>query len=128
MTDTFDFAIPDDPDLQNALFIRVFNEGDGAAFDSMYAPDAISNMSGVPLTGAERTTFFKEFLATGPKIRSEVKQTYTTGDTSLLIVDYTLDIPGPEGVHTVHGTCTDVLFRDAEGKWTMAVDRPVPTA
>src|SRR5882724_6397604 len=103
-------VIPDDPDKQNELFVRLFNAGDGALYDSMYTADAISNISGGPLTGAERTKFFTDFLATGPKINSKVLQTYTTGDTSLLIVDYSLDIPGPDGTVTnMHGTCTDVL-------------------
>lgn len=122
-----DFRIPEDPTAQNDLFVEVFNSGDGAHFDSMYADDAISNMSGAPLTGAARTTFFKEFLAAGPRIDSKVLQTFTTGDTSLLIVDYSLDIPGEEGVTRVSGVCTDVLVRDESGNWTMAVDRPVPT-
>lgn len=127
MTTINDSIIPDDPDLQNELFVRIFNSGDGALYDSMYTPDAISNISGAPLTGTDRTQFFKDFLATGPKITSKVSQTYTTGDTSLLIVDYQLEIPQPDGTTAdVHGTCTDVLIRNAEGQWRLAIDRPVP--
>lgn len=118
--------IPDDPDEQNDLFVRIFNSGDGALYDSMYTADAISNISGGPLTGAARTQFFADFLGTGPKINSKVLQTYTTGDTSLLIVDYSLDIPGPDGTVTnVSGTCTDVLIRNEQGDWRLAIDRPV---
>ncbi|MEU5692905.1 nuclear transport factor 2 family protein [Actinosynnema sp. NPDC020468] len=120
-------VIPDDPDEQNELFVRLFNAGDGALYDSMYTADAISNISGAPLTGAARTAFFTDFLATGPKIDSRVVQSHTTGDTSLLIVDYRLDIPGPDGVvTTVRGVCTDVLIRNERGDWRLAVDRPVP--
>ncbi|WP_405431061.1 YybH family protein [Micromonospora sp. NBC_00617] len=127
MTMINESTIPDDPDLQNELFVRIFNSGDGALYDSMYTPDAISNISGAPLTGAERTQFFKDFLATGPKIASKVSQTYTTADTSLLIVDYQLELPQPDGsTATVRGTCTDVLIRNAEGQWRLAIDRPVP--
>ncbi|GIE82600.1 hypothetical protein Aph02nite_85500 [Actinoplanes philippinensis] len=122
-----DSIIPDDPHLQNELFVRIFNSGDGALYDSMYTPDAISNISGTPLTGAQRTQFFKDFLATGPSIASKVTQSYTTKDTSLLIVDYHLEIPQPDGsTASVHGTCTDVLIRNSEGQWRLAVDRPVP--
>ena len=126
MSDGPGFDIPEDPHQQNELFVRIFNEGNGALYDSMYTGDAISNISGGPLTGAERTQFFKDFLAMGPKINSKVLQTYTTGDTSLLIVDYSLDIPSPDGeVTNIHVTCTDVLVRDEKGEWRLAIDRPV---
>ncbi|MEU2711585.1 nuclear transport factor 2 family protein [Streptomyces sp. NPDC007205] len=126
MSGSLGFEIPEDPHQQNDLFVRIFNEGDGALYDSMYTSDAISNISGSPLTGADRTQFFKDFLALGPKIKSRVLQTYTTGDTSLLIVDYSLDIPSPDGEVThVDGTCTDVLVRDENGEWRLAIDRPV---
>ncbi|MFE0326024.1 YybH family protein [Streptomyces sp. NPDC003753] len=127
MTQLNEFEIPEDPDKQNELFVRIFNSGDGALYDSMYTADAISNISGAPLTGQERTAFFKEFLASGPTIDSRVLQAYTSGDTSLLIVDYSLDVPGPDGqtMH-MHGTCTDVLIRDENGDWRLAIDRPVP--
>ncbi|MFF3517862.1 YybH family protein [Streptomyces sp. NPDC002573] len=127
MTEPLGSVIPEDPDQQNDLFVRIFNSGDGALYDSMYTADAISNISGSPLSAEARTTFFKEFLSIGPKINSKVLQTYTTGDTSLLIVDYELDIPEADGQIThMHGTCTDVLVRNAEGQWRLAVDRPVP--
>ncbi|GHJ40936.1 DUF4440 domain-containing protein [Streptomyces sp. TS71-3] len=127
MSEALGSVIPDDPDQQNDLFVRIFNSGDGALYDSMYTADAVSNISGAPLSGEARTAFFKEFLATGPRINSKVLQTFTTSDTSLLIVDYELDVPTPEGgtLH-MHGTCTDVLVRNVEGQWRLAVDRPVP--
>ncbi|MFI6084347.1 YybH family protein [Streptomyces sp. NPDC051217] len=126
MSESIVLEVPDDADEQNDLLIRIFNSGDGALYDSLYTPDAISNISGGPLSGEERTAFFKEFLATGPKINSTVLQTYTTGDTSLLIVDYEMTVPGPDGATTqLRGTCTDVVIRDEEGKWRLAVDRPV---
>ena len=126
MSEGLNFDIPDDPHKQNDLFVRLFNQGDGALYDSMYTADAISNLSGAPLTGAARTKFFTDFLAGGPRIDSKVTQAYTTGDTSLLIVDYHLDIRGENGESVnVSGTCTDVLVRNADGEWRLAVDRPV---
>ncbi len=97
MSQILDTVISDDPDEQNDLLIRVFNSGDGELYDALYTPDAISNMSGGPLTGEARSAFFKEFLAAGAKITSKVVQSYTTGDTSLLIVDYVMTLPGPDG-------------------------------
>jgi ketosteroid isomerase-like protein len=129
MNSAFTFDIPDDPHKQNELFVRLFNHGDGALYDSMYTADAISNISGQPLTGRARTQFFKDFLASGPKIDSKVVQAFTTSDTSLLIVDYSMDIHDENGeVAAVHGTCTDVLVRNADGEWRLAIDRPVADA
>lgn len=126
MKSVIEFDIPDDPHKQNDLFVRLFNHGDGLLYDSMYTADAVSNISGQPLTGRARTEFFRDFLASGPKIDSKVVQAYTTGDTSLLIVDYRLDIHDENGeVAEVHGTCTDVLVRNVDGEWRLAVDRPV---
>jgi ketosteroid isomerase-like protein len=132
MTTTFDFATRDltaDPQTQNAMFLTAFNSGDGALFDSLYRDDAISNLSGVPLSGSERTKFLTEWLATGPTLKSEVREFYTTGDTALIIVDYDLEMDGPEGGRVrIQGSCTDVVRKGADGKWQMAIDRPVADA
>lgn len=129
MSEGFQFKVPDDPHQQNEMFVRLFNHGDGKLYDSMYTDDAVSNISGAPLTGPARTQFFEQFLASGPKIDSKVTAAFTTSDTSLLIVDYTMTISGEDGeAVSVHGQCTDVLVRNAEGQWRLAVDRPVADA
>jgi ketosteroid isomerase-like protein len=122
-----DIVVPEDSEAQNDLFMRAFNSGDGELFDRLYRDDAISNLSGAPLTGAARTAFIKEFLATGPALTSTVQHAYTTDQTTLIIVRYSIDMNGPDGepIH-IDGTCTDVLVRGADGRWIMAVDRPVP--
>ncbi|GAA2592804.1 hypothetical protein GCM10010435_84770 [Winogradskya consettensis] len=129
MTSTIDLQNLDltgDPDVQNDVFLAAFNSGDGAIFDSLYRDDAISNLSGGPLTGAERTAAIKAFLATGPTLKSTVKHAYSTSDTSLIIVDYDLVLSDEDGKRVrIQGTCTDVLRLGADGKWMMAIDRPV---
>jgi ketosteroid isomerase-like protein len=128
MSAALDLTLTDDPDQQNDVFVAAFNSGDGAIFDQLYREDAISNLTGKPLTGGERKRAITEFLATGPKLRSKVLRTFQTADTSLLIVEFHLDIPGPDGETTeVHGICTDVMVRQADGRWIMAIDRPVAT-
>ncbi|ARQ71077.1 YybH family protein [Streptomyces marincola] len=125
-TDLYDLDLTDDPEVQNAVFLRAFNSGDGAAFDRLYRDDAISNLSGKPLTGNERTEAIKQFLATGPSLDSSIKYAYTAGDTILVVVDFNLEITKEAGERQkIHGTCTDVLRRVENGKWMMAIDRPV---
>ncbi|GGV64929.1 YybH family protein [Streptomyces griseoloalbus] len=124
-----DFDKPDltaDTDTQNEIFLQVFNSGDGELFDKLYRADSISNFSGQPLTGAARLAFFKEFLATKPKLQAEVTHAWVAGDAALIGVRFTIDGTDQDGkpMH-LEGTCTDVLRRGADGRWLMAVDRPV---
>ncbi|MFF5369728.1 YybH family protein [Streptomyces sp. NPDC013187] len=126
MSETLDLTLTDDPDQQNDVFVAAFNSGQGAIFDQLYRADAISNLTGTPRTGADRTKSITEFLATEPKLNSKVLRTFSTGDTSLLIVEFHLEVTGEDGKpQKIDGTCTDVLVRGEDGKWIMAVDRPV---
>ncbi|NUT92724.1 MAG: nuclear transport factor 2 family protein [Saccharothrix sp.] len=129
MTAQIDLAnldLTDDPETQNDVFLAAFNSGQGAIFDSLYRDDSISNLSGGPLTGVARTEAITTLLASGPELKSKVKAYYSTPDTSLIIVDYDLVITLEDGRRQrILGKCTDVLVRGEDGKWVMAVDRPV---
>lgn len=126
MTDTIDLTLTDDPEQQNEVFTVAFNSGDGALFDRLYHADAISNLSGQPLTGEARAQAIKEMLAAKPSLSATLREVHSTGDTRLLIVDFVLEVPGEDGAPVrMTGTCTDVMTRDANGRWLMAVDRPV---
>ncbi|WP_156753403.1 YybH family protein [Actinokineospora pegani] len=115
-----------DPQQQNDAFLAAFNSGKGAIFDRLYLDDAVSNLSGAPLTGAARTEAITALLASGPKLQSSVKACYSTADTSLIIVEYVLDITDAEGKgQRIKGICTDVLTLREDGNWWMSVDRPI---
>jgi ketosteroid isomerase-like protein len=120
MSQALDLTLTDDPHQQNDVF------------DQLYRSDAISNLTGRTLTGPARTQAITEFLATKPKLTAKVQRTYRTGDTMLLIVDFSVETVGADGTpEKLDGRCTDVLVRDENGKWIMAIDRPVmhaPTA
>ncbi|MFJ3586839.1 YybH family protein [Streptomyces sp. NPDC090127] len=113
-------------ETQNEVFLKAFNSGDGAIFDSLYHEDSISNLTGAPLSGEARTAAIKELLSLGPRLDSSVRYAYRAGDTALVVVAFTLDFTTPDGqdVH-LEGSCTDVLREDEDGVWYMAVDRPV---
>ncbi|MEU1282362.1 nuclear transport factor 2 family protein [Streptomyces sp. NPDC005805] len=122
----WNLELTDDPDVQNDVFLKAFNSGDGGVFDRLYRDDAISNLSGAPLTGAERTRAIKEMLAKGPTLNSTLKHSYTAGDVTLIVVDFELGLPDEEGnLVPVKGSCTDVIRRGEDGRWLMAIDRPV---
>jgi ketosteroid isomerase-like protein len=121
--------LTDDTEVQNEIFLRFFNSGDGELFDRLYLPDSISNFSGEPLTGDARRRFFKEFLATKPSLRAEVTHAYVAGDVALIGVRFVIDGTQENGepLH-IEGLCTDVLRRIEDGRWLMAIDRPVAGA
>lgn len=124
--DLSNLILTDDPEVQNAVFLTAFNSGVGAIFDSLYREDAISNLTGAPLTGSARTAGITELLATNPKLDSVVKYSHTTGDTSLIVVEFKLQLTDEHGQTTQHnGICTDVLVRESDGTWSMAIDRPI---
>ncbi|MFD3946012.1 YybH family protein [Streptomyces sp. NPDC058579] len=129
ITVDFDSDNPDltsDTDTQNEIFLQIFNSGDGELFDKLYRSDAISNFSGAPLTGADRLKFFKEFLASKPVLQAEVTHSYVAGDVALIGVRFVIDGTTDDGepLH-IEGNCTDVLRRGEDGRWLMAIDRPV---
>ncbi|MEV6618926.1 nuclear transport factor 2 family protein [Streptomyces sp. NPDC051051] len=124
--DLYSLELTDDPEVQNDVFLKIFNSGDGAAFDNLYLDDAISNLTGGPLTGEARTKGIIDLLAKGPTLKSVVKHSYTADDVTLIVVDFELGLPGEDGeLVQVKGSCTDVIRRTEDGKWMMAVDRPV---
>lgn len=130
MTVTIDHDKPDltaDTETQNDIFLQVFNSGDGELFDRLYRPDAISNFSGSPLTGEPRRTFFVEFLGANPTLKAKVRHAHVAGDVALIAVDFSVETTDPKDGKPVvlEGRCTDVLRRVEDGRWLMAIDRPV---
>lgn len=125
-TDLTNLVLTDDAEQQNQAFIDAFNSGDGAIFDQLYRDDAISNLSGAPLTGAARTQGIIDLLKTGPKLDSKVLHNYVAGDVSLVFVEFKLEVTDEQGERqTITGTCTDVMRRTGDNRWIMAVDRPL---
>lgn len=126
LADLEDLELTDDPEIQNAVFLAAFNSGKGAIFDRLYRSDAISNLSGSPRTGDDRTAAITALLATHPQLNSRVIDSYVAKDTSLIVVEFELTLTDESGESVQHnGICTDVLVREADGKWIMAIDRPI---
>lgn len=116
--------LTDDTEMQNKIFLQVFNSGDGELLDRLYREDSISNVSGQPLTGAPRLAFFKEFLASKPRLWTRVERVYVAGDVALIILVFRVDSIGPDGeLSHLEGLCTDVLRRGDDGRWLMSIDR-----
>ncbi|MFF2042513.1 YybH family protein [Kitasatospora sp. NPDC058170] len=119
-----------DPAQHPAVFAAAFNTGDPAAVDQAYAPGAVFVPTpGTAVTGPELTRASADFLALGLPITVRPRHTYVVDDTALLIVDWTIDGPGPDGTHLhLEGTATDVARRGPDGHWRYIIDNPFGTA
>ncbi|MBG0856946.1 nuclear transport factor 2 family protein [Streptomyces spinoverrucosus] len=109
-----------------ALYVEAFNAGDADAVNAMYTDEAVAVWEpGVPLTGQARVDAVREFLSHGPRMTAVPRQSFVTGDTALLIVDWTIDTTDADGnPERLSGVGADVLRLGADGNWRYAVDDP----
>jgi ketosteroid isomerase-like protein len=109
-----------------ALYVEAFNAGDFEAMDAYYTEEAVAVWEpGKPLTGQARRDYQREFLARGPKITTNTRQVFVTGDTALLIVDWVIDAVDEKGEpERLEGTGVDVLRLGDDGIWRYAIDDP----
>ncbi|MER5771757.1 YybH family protein [Streptomyces sp. NPDC001985] len=125
MPGTPPFPSAGSPEEHARLFLTAFNAGDLDALDHVYTADAIAVWEpGNPLSGPARKEALREFLALGPRMTAALRESFTAGDTALLIVDWSIEIAGPDGPEHMNGTGVDVLRRGADGSWRFAVDNP----
>lgn len=114
-----------DPIEHGKRYVEAFNTGDIETLDGLYTEDAISVWEpGKPLSGQARKDALREFVAAGPKMTAEVRESHITGDTALLVVDWSIDVTTEEGEQHLNGTGLDVLRRGQDGVWRFAVDNP----
>ncbi|BCJ46986.1 hypothetical protein GCM10010168_34940 [Actinoplanes ianthinogenes] len=113
-----------------AAFAAAFDSGDVAAVEAMYEDDALLVPEpGNAVSGADRAAATERFLALGLPIQVRPRHVYTAGDIALLIVDWTIEGTGPDGVPVhIDGTATDVARRGADGTWRYVIDNPFGVA
>lgn len=117
-----EFAPPTDATKMTELYVRAMNAGDVEAVLGLYTEDAVSVWDPEkPISGAAHEQAVREFMAKKPAMSATVKESYVTGDTALLVVDWKFDIEGEE---SLSGTGLDVLRKGADGRWRYAVDNP----
>ncbi|WP_405822413.1 SgcJ/EcaC family oxidoreductase [Streptomyces sp. NBC_01390] len=109
-------------------YVAAFNAGDAEGVDSCYTDAGIIVWEkGNPVSGDARRAAIKDFLATTqPRIETDVREAYVTGDTTLLVVDWTMEVNAESGSgrESLRGVGLDVLRKQADGSWLYAVDDP----
>ena len=108
-------------------FFETFNQGDIEAILAFYEPKAA--FVAQPGQVAEGTVALRVaingFLALKPTLSMGRYQAILAGDIALSIAKWTLKGTGPDGKPIqMEGTTTDVLRRQADGRWLFVIDNP----
>lgn len=121
-------ALPKELEEHLESYVAAFNSGDAEGVDSHYTDAGIIVWEkGNPVSGKERGAAIKEFLdLTQPRIETDVREAYVTGDTALLVVDWTMEVNAEDGTgrENLRGVGLDVLRKQANGTWLYAIDDP----
>ncbi|MFD0205377.1 MULTISPECIES: YybH family protein [Saccharothrix] len=107
------------------VYVRAFNSGDPDLLLALYADDAVSVWEGQAMTGQPRRDALAEILGGGPKMTATIRESHVTADAALMIVDWMVETPQPDGTtETMSGQAVDVLRRAADGRWRHVIDHP----
>lgn len=97
---------------------------------SLYEPDATFAMPAGfgegSVTGADGLReAFSGFMAMSPELRVNAEKTLVSGDTALVVGNWTLKGRDPEGnVVDATGRYADVVRRRPDGSWLFVIDNP----
>ena len=113
-------------DTVNAL-VRAINAGDLAAAVELYEPEAVLVAQPDQLArGRDQVRqALAGFVAMRPTLTSEVQHVLEAGDLALYLARWSLRGTSPGGEPVVlRGESTDILRRQADGRWLIAIDDP----
>ena len=112
-------------------FFERFNAGDVEGVLDLYEPDAVFvEEPGKVVQGivALRQSLMG-FLALKPNLKFVKHEVLIAGDVGTSYAQWTLTGTGPDGEPvSMEGRATDVIRRQADGGWKMAIDNPWGTA
>jgi len=111
---------------QTERYVNAFNSGDANAVNRMYTDEAVAVWEpGKPLTGQARKDYIAAFLTRQPTMTARTRHAYVTGDTALLVVDWSIAATSSDGEQEhFEGVGLDVLRRGEDGNWRYAIDHP----
>ncbi|MBB3260684.1 uncharacterized protein (TIGR02246 family) [Paraburkholderia bannensis] len=122
----------DTPEAVPVAFDAAFNAGDADALLALFTDNATMRMTSGAIVENDRATLrdqLSALLKTGATIKNTVRRILGSEDIALVLMDWTLTIPGAEGgAHTESGTATQVLARGADGLWRLRISNPAGLA
>jgi len=115
------------PEIAVREFFKTFSQGDVEAILAFYEPNAafVAQPGQVAEGTAALRTALNGFLSMKPTLSMGKLQLVVAGDLALSLVTWTLQGTGADGKTVqMEGTTTDVLRRQADGRWLLVIDNP----
>ena len=109
---------------------KMINAGDLEAVLAFYEPDAVAVLpkaEGGPVRGRDDGVrqVLEQFLALKPTFNNVLNRRTEAGEVALIVGDWSLEGTGPDGSPvTMNGRFRDVLHRQPDGSWLIAIDNP----
>ena len=107
--------------------VAAINSGDLEGAVALYEGSAVLlSPEGTPARGtAELRAALGGFIAMKPRLESQAERVFESGDLALYLSRWTLHGTDPSGgAIEMAGESTDVLRRQADGRWLIAIDNP----
>ncbi len=114
------------PEDAHRIYVEAFNSGNVEAVLSLYERDAtLVPQPGQVLSGLTAIgEALQQFQSRG-KMAAETRYCINAGDVALASASWRIKGTGPDGKPIeLHGTSADVLRRQSDGHWLLAVDHP----
>jgi uncharacterized protein (TIGR02246 family) len=111
--------------------VEAINQGDLGRAVGLYEKDAvlIAQPGKMARGRAELENALAGFIAMKAKLHSEAQQVVEAGDIALYVSRWTLNGTGPDGKPiAMAGESTDILHRQGDGRWLIALDNPWGTS
>jgi uncharacterized protein (TIGR02246 family) len=111
-------------------FQDAVNAADLDGLLALLAPDAVSRTvrGEVLTTAAAIKEDLAGLIAGNPRLVNTPRPVLTSGDTALMLIDWTLETDTPEGRASLAGTTTNVVRREGDAGWRLAVLNPMGIA
>jgi len=112
-------------DLLDAFFAG-FNAGDLDGTANLYEGSGVFvAQPGLAAEGSAAVrSALAQFFALRPQLTAKANRIIVAGDVALALTQWTLDGTSPDGPIHMTGTATDVLRRQPDGDWRVAIDNP----
>ena len=114
-----------------SAFVEAMNSGNIEAAVSHYEPNGVLvAQPGVLAVGAAAIReALVGMLCMNPKLRTLTQEVIVSNDLALYHSEWTMNGTGPDGVQvTLSGSSADVLRKQPDGAWKIAMDNPWGTA
>jgi ketosteroid isomerase-like protein len=125
------YSLPTEPEGVAVSLLERFSSGKVSLMLDLYEPDAVLiTKDGRTITGHTGIAAqLQRDLSLGLPLKVKARHVFASGDIAELVLDWSIDGTGPDGVH-VHlgGSASDVVRRGADGVWRYVIDNNQGTA